>query len=861
MPQAPPQGPLVVKPQEARQSTPLAWEVTPDPVLPPPVRATTLSAHDLRLQQAELTGIRLGQEEVDQLFARAELEGLAVPQQLGEEWVDTITRAKFEALDAEIAALFKKGDVVAAEQARQRQFRRGQEITQAQAGVPGPATNVVVELAALPAKLRFGQSYSDTAKVPQPLVAEPTHLSKAQVAEDIEHAYTQATATGQAGYKTQSTPADVERQRAPSPKDRAEGRGAPAHQPDATHAVASLTRLVQECLDAFKGGLHAVVCELNEWEDRGVTDVEDAASRGLNAACGGVVAKLRAAAGDITDITVARTAMAVLNHSFQGGGALVPDERDTRVAAMEQAFDELEVMHHELVAANKALEAEIVSLWECRPSGINPRGLGEPKKQTNLGEEPEISTGTKGLTAESSLVEVIDYVQHLLVGDANQEVAVQNLHAQVAQLENRRAAPEVVPYEEECDPLFRWGAEGATNDEFWGGPMDKDGLYGLESQLVLGDHTPAAMLVDGEQAPAQGTAAAKPKAVVTDSLTAQQRKNQKCAARRAAKKGKEAQPGQLPGPPALKMHTHPVAKAAAAEAAAAAAGGGGKAPPAQDPAPAQAEPRAMLFAGAVKADPGHSFQGGLGFVTVGKGGKAVKPAKPATPAPTSPAKKPTPSTTAKKGMDRTSVVIAIPHRETPRFGAQQFLQAALYATVSQAFNQPAWAADKPVCVEYTQRGKIWVVIHPKTDRARIPGVVGLVIQALKLEGATWMLEQAVLCVAVRGIPCQDPLQTDKDSNPVRISEAGIAASLVDSNPWLFGKANGVQFAKPLFVTTKVDLKNPWRPVTVSMVLSRLYPRHTTKHKQTKRTVGGGDDGDRRGGGPESLGRSNTSIDE
>jgi hypothetical protein len=559
------------------------------------------------------------------------------------------------------------------------------------------------------------------------------------------------------------------------------------------------------------------VCELNEWEDRGVTDVEDAASRGLNVACGGVVAKLQAAAGDITNITVARTAMAVLNHSFQGGGALVPDEQDMRVAAMEQAFDELEVMHHELVVANKALEAEIISLWECRPSGINPRGSGEPKKQTNLGEESEISTGTKGLMAGSSLVEVIGYVQHLMVGDANREVAVQNLHARVAQLESWRAALEVVPYEEECDPLFRWGVEGAADNKFWGGPMDEDERYGSESQSVLGDHTPTAMLVDGEQALAQGSGAAKPKTVVTDGLTAQQRKNQKRAARRPAKKEKEAQPGQLPGPLALKMHTHPAAKAVAV--AAAAAGGGGKAPLAQDLAPAQAGPRAMLFAGAVKADPGHSFRGGPGFVTVGKGGKAVKPAKPATLAPSSPAKKPTPSTSAKKGTDRTSVVIAIPHRETPRFGAQQFPQAALYATVSQAFNQPAWAADKPVCMEYTQRGKIRVVIHPKMDRACIPGVVGLVIQALKLEGAMWMSEQAILRVAVRGIPCQDPLQTDEDSNPVRISEAGIAASLVNSNPWLFGKANGVQFAKPPFVTTKVDPKNPWRPVTV---LSQLY---------------------------------------
>jgi hypothetical protein len=496
--------------------------------------------------------------------------------------------------------------------------------------------------------------------------------------------------------------------------------------------------------------------------------------------------------------------MAILNHSFQGGGALVPDKRDTRVAVIEQAFDELEVMHHELVQANEALEAEIAGLRERWPLGNHSWGPGAPKKQPWPKKEPTNLTGTKGLTAESSLVEVIGYVQHLMMGDMNREVAVQNLHAQVAQLESQRAAPEVIPYDKECNLLFGWGPEGAADDEFCGGPMDKDGLYSSESQSDMGEYTPAAMLVDGEQAPAQGTPAAKPKAVVTDGLTAQQQKNQKCAIRRAAKKEKEAQLGQLPGPPALKMHTHLVAKAAAV--AAVAAGRGGKAPPAQDPAPAQAGPRAMLFAGAVKADPGHSFQGGPGFVTVGKGGKAVKPAKPATPAPTSLAKKPTPSTTAKKGTDRTSVVIAIPHRETPRFGAQQFPQAALYATVSQAFNQPAWVADKPVCMEYTQRGKIRVVIHPKTDRARIPGVVGLVIQALKLEGATWMLEQAVLHIAVRGIPCQDPLQTDEDSNPVCISEAGIAASLVDSNPWLFGKVSQFSWA-PVCPLTPVHISD------------------------------------------------------
>jgi hypothetical protein len=285
--QAPPPAHLVATPQEARQSTPSAWEDSPKPVSPPPVHDAVPTVHDLRLQQAELEGLRLGREEADHRFVRVEIEALGAPQQLGGEWMDTFTRAEFEALDAEITALFKKGDVVAAERARQRQFRRGQEITQAQAGVPGPATNVVVDFAALPVELRFRQLYSNTAEVLQPSVAEPTYPSKAQAAEDIEHAYTQATAAGQAGYETQSTPADVERQRAPSPEDQAEGRGAPAHQPDAAHAVASLTRLVQECLDAFKGGLYAITCELNEREDRGVTDVEDAASRGLNAACRG----------------------------------------------------------------------------------------------------------------------------------------------------------------------------------------------------------------------------------------------------------------------------------------------------------------------------------------------------------------------------------------------------------------------------------------------------------------------------------------------------------------------------------------------------------------------------------------------
>jgi hypothetical protein len=644
-----------------------------------------------------------------------------------------------------------------------------------------------------------------------------THQAKAPEAKAFEPAYTQATAMGHARYKHKATPAEVKRQRVPLPKDQAEGRRAPAHQPNAAHAVASLTKLVQGCLDAFKGGLHAITCKLNEWEDWGVADIEDAASQGLNTACGGVIANLQAAAGNITNLTVAHMAMAVLNHSFQGGGALVPDEQDMRVVAMEQAFDKLEVMHHKLVTANKALKAEIVSLWECWSSGINPRGFGEPKKQTKHKEEPVNLTGTKGLTAESSLVEVIGYVQHLMVGDANQEVAVQNLHMQIAHLKKQCTMLEIVPYKEEHNLLFGWGLEGAADNEFWGGPVDKDELYSSESQLVLGEQTPAAMLVDGKQVPAQGATAAKPKAVVTDGPTAQQQKNQKCATRRVAKKEKEAQPGQLLGPLALKMHTYPATKVAAV--AAAVAGRGGKAPLAQDPVPAQAGPRAMLFAGVVKADPGHSFQGGPGFVMVRKGGKAVKPARPATPAPTSPAKKPTPSTTAKKGTDRTSVVIAIPHREAPHFGTQQFPQAALYAMVSQAFNQPAWVADKPVCIEYTQKGKIQVVIHPKTDRARIPGVVGLVTQALKLKGSTWMLEQAMLHVAVHGIPCQDPLQTDKDSNPVCITEAGIAASLVNSNPWLFGEANGMRFAKPPFVTTKVNPKNLWCPVTVSMVLT------------------------------------------
>jgi hypothetical protein len=37
--------------------------------------------------------------------------------------------------------------------------------------------------------------------------------------------------------------------------------------------------------------------------------------------------------------------------------------------------------------------------------------------------------------------------------------------------------------------------------------------------------------------------------------------------------------------------------------------------------------------------------------------------------------------------------------------------------------------------------------------------------------------------------------------------------------------------------------------TYSLQLLQLYPRHTTKHKQTLRTVGGSDNGNRRGRDP------------
>jgi hypothetical protein len=185
--------------------------------------------------------------------------------------------------------------------------------------------------------------------------------------------------TGQPGSGGVSTPADVAHQRAPLPKDRTTVEGGHiAHQPTAKHAVASLTALVQECFDAFKGGLYAITSELREREDRGVTDVEDAASCGLNAACGGLIAKLRRAAGDMTDLTVARTAMNVLNHSFQGGGVLVPNERDTRIAALEQAFDKLENLHQELLALYESLETKKTRLEQLQNHEVKLKGKPEP---------------------------------------------------------------------------------------------------------------------------------------------------------------------------------------------------------------------------------------------------------------------------------------------------------------------------------------------------------------------------------------------------------------------------------------------------------------------------------------------------
>jgi hypothetical protein len=77
--QTPPQGHLMATPHEERQSTPSAWEDTPGPVSPPLAHDVPAAAHDIRIQQAELEGIRLGREEADQLFVRVELEALAAP--------------------------------------------------------------------------------------------------------------------------------------------------------------------------------------------------------------------------------------------------------------------------------------------------------------------------------------------------------------------------------------------------------------------------------------------------------------------------------------------------------------------------------------------------------------------------------------------------------------------------------------------------------------------------------------------------------------------------------------------------------------------------------------------------------------
>jgi hypothetical protein len=121
--------------------------------------------------------------------------------------------------------------------------------------------------------------------------------------------------------------------------------------------------------------------------------------------------------------------------------------------ALEQAFDELENLHQELLASYEGLETKNARLEQLQNPEVKLGGKPEPIPAHGM-EGPSHGTEMRGLTASSTLTNVIGYVQHLMVGDANCKAAVQNLHAHVARLEDLRTAPRVVPYEEEPDELF-----------------------------------------------------------------------------------------------------------------------------------------------------------------------------------------------------------------------------------------------------------------------------------------------------------------------------------------------------------------------------------------------------------------------
>jgi hypothetical protein len=163
-----PRGAQEAQAREKRATTPSVWEATLEPISPPPGLEPHQAATNVRVAWAQLLAAHQEREDAADRAIAAQAAALAAPRQLGGEWADTLSLEELEAIDQRILDHFKKGEVIAAEKGRQEKFCRLQAITQAQAGAPGPAAHVEVDFAVLPEEIRFRQTYSNTAEVPQP---------------------------------------------------------------------------------------------------------------------------------------------------------------------------------------------------------------------------------------------------------------------------------------------------------------------------------------------------------------------------------------------------------------------------------------------------------------------------------------------------------------------------------------------------------------------------------------------------------------------------------------------------------------------------------------------------------------------
>jgi hypothetical protein len=124
-----PRGAQEAQAHKKRATTPSVWEATLEPISPPPGLEQHQAITDARVARAQLLAAHQEREDAADQAIAVQAAALAAPQQLGGEWVNTISLEELEALDQQILNHFKNGKVIAAERGRQEKFRRLQAIT------------------------------------------------------------------------------------------------------------------------------------------------------------------------------------------------------------------------------------------------------------------------------------------------------------------------------------------------------------------------------------------------------------------------------------------------------------------------------------------------------------------------------------------------------------------------------------------------------------------------------------------------------------------------------------------------------------------------------------------------------------